>query len=87
MDINLPGSRWNNNLVSGTDLARSLKENYQTHRIPIILLSAYAMKSQKTALLRLSKADDFWTKPVTNYEKIIKEMEELFRESSAAPSK
>ena len=86
MDINLPGSRWNNQLISGTDLSRSLKENYQTRHIPIILLSAYAMKSQKAALLRLSKADEFWTKPITNYEKIIKEMEELFRESSAVPS-
>ncbi|MBE9042789.1 response regulator [Oscillatoriales cyanobacterium LEGE 11467] len=77
MDINLPGSRWNGTQVSGTDLSRSLKEDDRTDRLPIILLSAYAMKNQKIKLLKFSKADDFWTKPITVYDELICRMEEL----------
>ncbi|MDY6937044.1 MAG: response regulator [Cyanobacteriota bacterium] len=79
MDINLPGSRWEGASINGTVLARLLKEDSQTERIPIILLSAYAMKNQQAELLAISKADDFWTKPITVYNELIDRMEALVK--------
>jgi CheY-like chemotaxis protein len=67
MDVNLPGACWNEEEISGADLARSLKTDPQTAHIPIILLTAYAMLSEQEKLLKASQADKLLTKPITDY--------------------
>lgn len=54
LDVNLPG-------MSGTEAARMLKAHPETHGIPVIGLSAAAMKPQRKAMARF---DYFFTKPV-----------------------
>ncbi|NJO45918.1 MAG: response regulator [Oscillatoriales cyanobacterium RM2_1_1] len=71
MDINLPGARWQGENVSGADLSRALKADPQTHRTPIILLTAYAMNSERESLLKISEADEFQMKPIADYDKLI----------------
>lgn len=82
IDINLPGFRWKEFPVSGIELARSLKDDPRTRGIPIILMSTYAMRSKKSKLLEVSKADYFWTKPITNYDKLIEKMEQLIKQDT-----
>ena len=77
MDINLPGAVWNGDKVSGSDLSRILKSQEQTKNIPIILLTAYAIKSERDILLRQSLADEFFLKPITNYPELIALMKNL----------
>ncbi len=77
MDINLPGTIWDGNEVSGSDLSRLLKNQPQTKNIPIVLLTAYAMHSEKDILLKHSLADEFCLKPITSYPKLIALMENL----------
>jgi CheY-like chemotaxis protein len=67
MDVNLPGAYWKDEEISGADIAHFLKTDPQTTHIPIILLTAYSMLSEQQKLLQASHADDFLTKPVTNY--------------------
>ena len=77
MDINLPGAVWNGDKVSGSDLSQILKSQEQTKNIPIILLTAYAIKSERDILLRQSLADEFFLKPITNYSELIALMKNL----------
>ena len=80
MDINLPGAVWNGDGVSGSDLSRILKSEEQTKNIPIILLTAYAIKSERDILLRQSLANEFFLKPITNYPELIALMKNLISE-------
>ncbi|MEM7762288.1 MAG: response regulator [Cyanobacteria bacterium P01_A01_bin.40] len=77
MDINLLGASWAGEEVSGTDLSRLLKAKPETAHIPIIILTAYAMASERESLLANSQADDFFTKPIDDYAALIKAIEGL----------
>ena len=75
MDINLAGATWAGKEVSGTDLSRLLKNKPETAHIPIIVLTAYAMSSERESLLADSRADDFFSKPIHDYAALIKAIE------------
>ncbi|HLO49046.1 MAG TPA: response regulator [Kamptonema sp.] len=77
MDVNLPGALWENEEVSGTDLSRLLKNDEETASIPIILVTAYAMLSERQALLTTSQADELFTKPITNYDLLLEIIAQL----------
>ncbi|NHC35284.1 response regulator [Scytonema millei VB511283] len=67
MDINLPDAQWQGQAVSGADISRVLKNQAQTARIPIILVTAYALAGERQFLLAASQADEFVAKPITDY--------------------
>lgn len=71
MDVNIPGAIWEGKEVSGADLCCLLKNNPKTANIPIILVTAYAMLTERNSLLNQSQANDLCTKPITNYEELI----------------
>lgn len=77
MDVNLPGAQWEGQAVSGTDIARTLKMETETAHIPIVLVTAYAMLSERQALMAASLADDFCTKPIINYEALLRLLDHL----------
>lgn len=77
MDVNLPGAHWAGQAVSGADLSRLIKQDPQTAHIPIILVTAYAMLTERQTLLAVSQADDFRTKPITDYEALLRAIAEL----------
>ena len=78
MDINLPGAKWEGEDVSGADLSKILKSQPQTSHIPIVLVTAYAMTSQRQALLEVSGADELFTKPITDYKALIALIEKIY---------
>lgn len=71
MDVNLPGAQWEGKDVSGADIAYLLKSDPHTADIPIILITAYAMLSEQQHLVEISQADDFFAKPITDYEALL----------------
>ena len=77
MDVNLPGASWAGEAVSGADLSRLLKAQPETAHIPIILLTAYAMESERETFLADSQADEFVTKPISDYAALIKTIKRL----------
>jgi two-component system cell cycle response regulator DivK len=81
MDVNLPGAYWGEEEVSGTDIARMLKTDPATAFIPIILLTAYALLSERKKLLEASLADYLYTKPVTDYEDLLQLITHLYEAS------
>ncbi|WP_421655245.1 response regulator [Leptothermofonsia sp. ETS-13] len=83
MDVNIPGAEWEGREVSGTDLARALKNHPQTAHIPIILITAYAMLSERKALMEASQADGFCAKPVTDYNALLEMIDRLGQRSTS----
>lgn len=81
MDVNLPGAQWEGHPVSGADLSQRLKTKSSTAHIPIIIVSAYAMLSERQTLLKVSLADEFCTKPITDYEGLLQLIEDLVARS------
>lgn len=81
MDVNLPGAYWQDEEISGADLARFLKTDPLTAHIPILLLTAYAMLGEQQILLQASQADGLLTKPVTDYNALFGLMTRLISES------
>lgn len=77
MDVNLPGAQWEGKLVSGADLSRLLKTQPQTANIPIILVTAYALVNEQQHLLETSKADQFYAKPILDFEVFLDELQQL----------
>ena len=85
MDVNLPGALWEGQEVSGADISRILKTQPETAHIQIILLTAYAMESERQILLAASKADEFCAKPITDYEELLKLMARLCQKKRLHP--
>jgi CheY-like chemotaxis protein len=68
MDLGLPG-------VDGWDATRQLKGHHATRHIPIIVLSAHAMSSDRELALAAG-GDDFDTKPV-RFAQLVEKIEKL----------
>jgi two-component system, cell cycle response regulator DivK len=71
MDVNLAGARWQGEPISGADLSRSLKAEPITAHIPVVLVTAYALTSEREKLLELSRADGLYAKPIINYKGLL----------------
>jgi CheY-like chemotaxis protein len=70
MDLGLPG-------IDGWEATAQLKADEQTRHIPIIVLSAHAMTSDR-ALALAAGGDDFDTKPV-RFERLLEKIEALLK--------
>lgn len=79
MDVNLPGTFWQGQEVSGIDLCRLLKLQPQTTHLPVVLLTAYAMKDNELQMLNDSLANYLCTKPIIDYEAFLHLLEQLQR--------
>jgi two-component system, cell cycle response regulator DivK len=82
MDVNLPAAMWVEDgiekEVSGTDLSRLLKADPDTTHIPIILITAYAMLTERQKILNDARADDFFAKPIIDYQTLLATMKVLY---------
>ena len=79
MDVNLPGTFWQGEEVSGIDLSRLLKLQPQTTHLPVVLLTACAMKDDERRMLNDSLANYLCTKPIIDYEAFLQLLEQLQR--------
>jgi CheY-like chemotaxis protein len=70
MDLGLPG-------IDGWEATAQLKADAETRHIPIIVLSAHAMSSDR-ALALAAGGDDFDTKPV-RFERLLEKIETLLK--------
>ncbi len=75
MDIGLPG-------ISGLDATKIIKENHKTRQVPIIAVTAFAMKEDETRAIQAG-CDSFITKPV-NIKDLIKEIERWISKSDTS---
>lgn len=66
MDVNLPGTFWEGEEVTGLDLSRLLKTQPKTSRLPIVLLTADAMDAEQGSLLGEALANAIYPKPIAD---------------------
>lgn len=66
MDVNLPGTFWQDREVTGVDLSRLLKSNPATWQVPVVLLVANAVAVDQNRLVSDALADFVYTKPIQN---------------------
>lgn len=71
MDVSLGNSRYQGKAVNGLQITQMLKANAQTAKVPVILLTAHAMKNDRENLLNESGADGYITKPVVNQQEFV----------------
>lgn len=71
MDVSLSNSYYQGKAVDGIRITQILKENEQTKNIPVILVTAHAMRGDKENLLSESGADGYISKPVVDHQEFI----------------
>ncbi len=74
MDVSLSGTIVNGSQVDGIKLSKMIKKNERTAKIPIILATAHAMRGDAERFLEESKADDYISKPITDYNFLIEKI-------------
>ncbi|QQS35518.1 MAG: response regulator [Ignavibacteriales bacterium] len=74
MDINLKNTYLDDIKIDGIKLSRTIKEDIRFSNIPIILVSAYSDTYKDANLLDDSRADDFITKPIIDFNVFLKKI-------------
>lgn len=67
MDVSLANTRMGDRPVGGVELSRMIKDDPVTHRIPVVLATAHAMRGDEERLLAESGADEYLSKPVVDH--------------------
>jgi len=77
MDINLRNTYLHGKRVDGLHFSRFIKTNYPSFGIPILLITAYPIKSFGENKLEESLADDYLLKPITDYNLLVDKINKL----------
>lgn len=77
MDVSLSHSMYQGKSVDGIRLTQMLKENPQTAKLPVVLVTAHAMDGDRENFLKKSGADDYISKPVIDHEAFVKQIQSL----------
>lgn len=71
MDVSLTHSTYQGQAVDGIKITQILKADPKTAALPVILLTAHALESDRDSFLKQSHADDYITKPITDPQQFI----------------
>lgn len=74
MDISLSRSTYAGQPVDGIKIAKMLKQDPQTAQLPIILVTAHAMRGDRECFLERSGADSYISKPVIDHQAFVDEI-------------
>jgi len=82
-DVSLSGSTYRGEKVDGLQLSKIIKSDDKLPHVPIILLTAHAMRGDRERFLERSQADAYLTKPILDYRSFCDLIQRLLL--SAAP--
>ena len=77
MDVSLTRSVYEGKVMDGIKITRLLKANPLTMKLPVILLTAYAMEGDREKFLSQSGADDYISKPVIDHQAFVDQIKAL----------
>lgn len=77
LDVSLSQSTYRGESVDGIRIAQLLKGDPQTQPIPIILVTAHAMRGDREAFLAQSGADGYIAKPVVDHQAMVDQVLEV----------
>lgn len=79
MDVSLANSYYEGKAVDGITITQMLKQNDHTKDIPIILVTAHAMRGDKENFLAESGADAYISKPVVDHQEFIDTIQSMVK--------
>ena len=71
MDVSLGNTRFAGEKVDGVELTRRLRDLPEGTNLPVILLTAHAMKGDRERLLFESSANDYVAKPIIDHQGLV----------------
>lgn len=77
MDVNLRNTKIDSSLIDGIKFCRLIKTKFSEKKIPIILVTAYSKAYFGDKLLEDSLADDYFIKPITDFNKLLDKINTL----------
>lgn len=84
MDVSLTGTFVGGTKVDGPELTRRIRTRPRGARLPVILLSAHAMRGDPERFLFESGANDYLTKPILDHDEFIRRIRRQIESSRAA---
>ena len=82
MDVSLPNARHEGKTVNGIDLCRLLRWDPRSAGIPIVLVTAHAMRGDSERLLAESGADGYLSKPILDHDAFVRHLRGLIEEAA-----
>ncbi len=83
MDVSLSHTRVAGDTVDGVELTRRIRDLPQGLNLPVILLTAHAMKGDRERLLFSSSANDYVAKPIVDQKGLVSLVERHIRAAKA----
>jgi CheY-like chemotaxis protein len=79
LDVSLSQSTYQGEAVDGIRIAQLLKKNPASQGIPIILVTAHAMRGDRESFLEQSGAQGYIAKPIVDHEEMISQVKEVLQ--------
>lgn len=76
MDVSLTNSAYNGKPVDGLKITQLLKANPNTAKLPVILVTAHALKGDRENFLAKSGADGYISKPIVDHQGFVDRIQE-----------
>jgi CheY-like chemotaxis protein len=83
LDVSLRSTFLGDRKVDGLTLSRTLKTRSATAGLPILLVTAHAMRGDREAFLKESMADEYLTKPILDHRQFCQLVERMIARSGA----
>ena len=77
LDVSLSGCKHGGEAVDGIWICHALKERMTTAQIPVVLVTAHAMRGDREHFLRASGANGYVTKPILDTQAFLHLLSEL----------
>lgn len=87
MDVSLSHSVFQGKPVDGIRITQMLKEDPQTAKLPVVLVTAHAMEGDRENFLQQSGANGYISKPVVDHQQFVNQVVGLLQgeDASEAP--
>ncbi|MGK7912925.1 MAG: response regulator [Synechococcus sp.] len=79
MDVSLSGSFYRGESVDGIRITQFLKQNPASAHVPVILVTAHAMRGDREKFLQESGAQGYIAKPVVDQQAMVDRINELIQ--------
>jgi CheY-like chemotaxis protein len=81
LDVSLAQSTFRGEAVDGIRIAQLLKGDPRTSSIPILLVTAHAMRGDRETFLAQSGADGYIAKPVVDHEEMVHQVRQVLAQA------
>ena len=83
MDVSLTNTSYQGTPIDGVRLTQLLRQGEHGDDLPVLLLTAHAMRGDRERLLQDSGANGYLAKPILDHNELVKTIEGMLRDSSA----